>query len=270
MSQLMHAGQRAMIVQQLQRDYGNGYVQRLVEHISETRGAAVQPKLTVGPASDKYEQEADRIAKQVMETVSSPSQEAAQRQAPQEDQLELQAKPLVQRQALEEEELQMKPLAQRVITEGSADDARWLERKELAKIFVLVEEISYEVCRNRDVLTAEVKAAFDKEDAKYRPKDVYSFLYPFMEQLKGKQVQAYAIRALGKKWVQTELSDLQGNQIYRFGRTTITVKSVIAFLEPVIRQGNLDDFFEGELNLQDPVSLLESKLRSLGKPFART
>lgn len=70
-SQPMYAGHRATIVRQLQRNYGNRYVQRLVDHISRMAAEAVQAKLTVGPAGDKYEQEADRVAKQVMEAVSS-------------------------------------------------------------------------------------------------------------------------------------------------------------------------------------------------------
>ena len=98
MSRRMYTSQRAAIVMQLQRDYGNRYVQRLVKHVSRMRAEAVQAKLTVGPAGDKYEQEADRVAKQVMETVSSPGQEAAQRQAPEDEEM-LQAKPLAQRQA---------------------------------------------------------------------------------------------------------------------------------------------------------------------------
>ncbi len=115
MSRRMYASQRAAIVMQLQRDYGNRYVQRLVKRISEKRAEAVQAKLTVGPAGDKYEQEADRVAKQVMETVSTPGPEAAQRQAPEEEEEMLQAKPLAQRQADHEDEemLQAKPLAQR-------------------------------------------------------------------------------------------------------------------------------------------------------------
>ena len=45
---------------QLQRVAGNRAVQRLL-----ARGK-VQAKLTVGPADDKYEQEADRVAAEVM------------------------------------------------------------------------------------------------------------------------------------------------------------------------------------------------------------
>ncbi len=96
--------QRTMIVQRLQRDYGNRYVQRLVNHVRQQRGVTVQTKLTVGPAADKYEQEADRVAKHVMEVTSSPDQEAAQRQDPEEEEL-LQGKPDLQRQGLEEEDL---------------------------------------------------------------------------------------------------------------------------------------------------------------------
>lgn len=108
MSHRMYRQQRAAIVMQLQRDYGNRYVQRLVKHISQKRAEAGQAKLTVGPAGDKYEEEADQVAKQVMGTLSTSGSEAAQRQ---EEEEELQMKPLVQRQ--EEEELQMKPLVRR-------------------------------------------------------------------------------------------------------------------------------------------------------------
>lgn len=85
----------------LQRSYGNRAVSNLI-----------QTKLTVGPVGDAYEQEADRIAKRVvnMQTQTPTAEQPAQRQAEEE---ELQAKPLAdtitpiaQRQP-EEEELQM-------------------------------------------------------------------------------------------------------------------------------------------------------------------
>src|SRR3979490_81998 len=43
-----------------QHALGNQAVQRLID------SRAVQPKLTVGPTNDSYEQEADRVASQVM------------------------------------------------------------------------------------------------------------------------------------------------------------------------------------------------------------
>src|SRR5712675_2484551 len=52
---------------QLQRSVGNQAVQRLLAK------TAIQTKLTVGPAGDKYEQEADKVASQVM----APSTQAA-------------------------------------------------------------------------------------------------------------------------------------------------------------------------------------------------
>ena len=107
MAQPMYHRQRAAIVMQLQRDYGNRYVQRLVDHISRRRAEAVQAKLTVGPAGDKYEQEADQVAKQVMETASSQGEVEAQRQ--------------------EEEELQMKPLAQPQVSLEGGDVDREVE-----------------------------------------------------------------------------------------------------------------------------------------------
>lgn len=67
-------------------------------------GLAVQPKLTVGAPNDKYEQEADKVAAQVVKQINTPqpsSTQDIQRETPQ-----------------EEEELQMKPMLQRMGYEG--------------------------------------------------------------------------------------------------------------------------------------------------------
>ncbi len=96
----------------LQHLAGNSAVSRLI-----------QTKLTVGAAGDCYEQEADRVAAQVMNmSAPMPTQPAVQR-APEEEE-ELQMKPLaasitplVQRAAVEEAEVQLKPIVQRVAEE---------------------------------------------------------------------------------------------------------------------------------------------------------
>lgn len=87
----------------------------------------LQPKLTINEPGDKYEQEADRIADQVMRMPDPGLQRQA---APEEEEEEaVQAKPLgghitplLQRQAGEEEEdeelLQTKPLVQRQASDG--------------------------------------------------------------------------------------------------------------------------------------------------------
>jgi len=69
----------------LQRAAGNRAVTRLI-----------QAKLTVGPAGDRYEQEADRVADQVMSMQLPPAGRGGGE---------------VQRQPVEEEEIQTKPLA---------------------------------------------------------------------------------------------------------------------------------------------------------------
>ncbi len=90
-------------------------------------GARLQPKLLVGPTRDRYEQEAERVADQVVggqPSAVSPAEglrsgPPAQRQA--QDEEEVQTKPLaasitplVQRQVgVEEEDVQTKPLLQR-------------------------------------------------------------------------------------------------------------------------------------------------------------
>ena len=72
----------------LQRTAGNQAVQRLLAQHQ------VQAKLTVGPAHDHYEQEADRVAAQVMAQPTAPAKSVAQRAPKDEDKDKLQAKPL--------------------------------------------------------------------------------------------------------------------------------------------------------------------------------
>ena len=71
MSQRMYAQQRTAIVQRLQRDYGNRYVQRLVDHIQKKRTEGVQTRLRVGPAGDRYEREADAVARKVVRGIGT-------------------------------------------------------------------------------------------------------------------------------------------------------------------------------------------------------
>ncbi len=87
----------------------------------------IQPKLTIGAPGDKYEQEADRVASQVVQRLNAPSPSAPSPERSQSDQSvqretipdedKLQMKPLadeIQRVEMpEEEELQMKPIVQR-------------------------------------------------------------------------------------------------------------------------------------------------------------
>lgn len=55
----MHTAQRAPALLALQQTHGNRYVQRVV--------AGIQAKLVVGQHGDRYEQEADRVADEVMQ-----------------------------------------------------------------------------------------------------------------------------------------------------------------------------------------------------------
>jgi hypothetical protein len=78
--------QRAAFVQQLQRAYGNAYVQRLAEHVSSAQPPAIQTKLVVGAAGDQYEQEADRVAKEVVGNIAT---QPAQRDGAEEEEVAL-------------------------------------------------------------------------------------------------------------------------------------------------------------------------------------
>lgn len=90
----------------LQHAAGNRAVSRLI-----------QARLTVGPAGDRYEQEADRVAEQVM-TAAAPAQAERQPVRRQEEEeihtrpLAASITPLVQRQE-DEDEIQTAPLVQR-------------------------------------------------------------------------------------------------------------------------------------------------------------
>ena len=86
---------------------------------------SILPKLTISQPNDPYEQEADRVASEVVSQINTPNPSPIQRQEPLEDE-ELQPKfqnnpimPLMQREETleDEEELQMKPI-QRVANQA--------------------------------------------------------------------------------------------------------------------------------------------------------
>jgi hypothetical protein len=118
-----HAGSLTPLdVLRLQRTVGNRVVSRLLAGIRSR--PSLQARLTVGAAGDRYEQEADRIADQVMnmprpagvQHLGVNASPDAQRQEDEELQtkpLAASITPLAQRQAEEEEEIQATPLAQR-------------------------------------------------------------------------------------------------------------------------------------------------------------
>jgi hypothetical protein len=155
----------------LQRTMGNRAVTRLI-----------QAKLTVGPAGDQYEQEADQVAEQVMRmpAVPQPAQRQAEeeedlqtkplaasitpvirRQAVPEEEEELQAKPLVQRDAApEEEELQTKPLLQREVMPEEEEE---LQAKPLVQRDAAPEE---EELQTKPLLQREVAPEEEEIQAK--------------------------------------------------------------------------------------------------------
>ncbi|MBW4668240.1 MAG: DUF4157 domain-containing protein [Cyanomargarita calcarea GSE-NOS-MK-12-04C] len=86
------------VLLQLQRQYGNRYVQQVVQQARQTERSKIQAKLTLGAVGDKYEQEADRVAKEVVSNISSASQQPVQRRSPEEEE-QAQMKPDIQRMA---------------------------------------------------------------------------------------------------------------------------------------------------------------------------
>jgi hypothetical protein len=97
---------------------------------SRSRPNPIQAKLTIGQRNDPYEQEADRVAEQVMSMPDSATQHPVQREAaPEEEELHMKPlaasiTPLVQREALpeEEEELQTKLLSDSIQRESLPEE----------------------------------------------------------------------------------------------------------------------------------------------------
>jgi len=88
------------------------------------RSAPIQAKLTIGEPGDRYEQEADRVASQVVQQIHAPQTKAAVQRESIEDDEELQMKPdSLQRESIEEDdELQMRP-ATEAVEGGPASEA---------------------------------------------------------------------------------------------------------------------------------------------------
>jgi len=101
----------------LQGMVGNQGVQRLLAQ----RKLVIQPKLNVTAAGDQYEQEADNVAKQVVQQINQPA--PAQREGEEE---ELQMQRIQREAAPEEEELQMQRIQR-------ADDEEELQMKRIQR-----------------------------------------------------------------------------------------------------------------------------------------
>lgn len=134
----------------MQSLYGNEAVSGLLAGATSptpASGSPIQAKLRVGPVGDRYEQEADRVAGEVVNspspgpsTMPSGDGGVAQRQELSEEELQMKPlaatiTPLVQRQALpEEEELQMKPLFSTAapVVQRQAEEEEELQMKSLS------------------------------------------------------------------------------------------------------------------------------------------
>ncbi|KYC43627.1 hypothetical protein WA1_00180 [Scytonema hofmannii PCC 7110] len=112
------------VILQLQRQYGNRYVNRVLQQTRQLQ-TPIQAKLTLGAVGDKYEQEADRVAKQVVNQIQT-SQLTSTTQTPsvqrdmmaQENKLQMKPADTIQREGVldEENELGVNALLQRSAT----------------------------------------------------------------------------------------------------------------------------------------------------------
>jgi len=93
---------RVHLLRHLQGQAGNRAVTQLAQQW------VIQPKLTVTPAGDVYEQEADRIANQVLQQIGDGAgSREVQRQEEEEEEMQMQREAQAQRQEIPEEEEEM-------------------------------------------------------------------------------------------------------------------------------------------------------------------
>jgi hypothetical protein len=123
-------------VKHLQRTIGNQAVGKLIRGVYKN---PIQTKLTINQAGDKYEQEADRVADQVMripEPVNPVNTTSPIQRQEEEEQESLQAKPLAQ---------QITPLVQRQVDEEEAVQKQAeAEEEDLAQTMLLQREVEEE------------------------------------------------------------------------------------------------------------------------------
>ncbi|WP_446375174.1 eCIS core domain-containing protein [Coleofasciculus sp. E2-BRE-01] len=121
-----------------------GYNAANIPTVPSSSATPIQAKLTIGEPNDKYEQEADQVASQVVNQINSPQSQPSvqgktvQRQEMPEEEEELQTKPLaesIQRQEMpeEEEELQTNPLAESIQRQEMPEEEEELQTNPLAE-----------------------------------------------------------------------------------------------------------------------------------------
>ncbi len=92
------------LVLQLQRQYGNRYVNRVLQQARQIQ-TPIQAKLTLGAVGDKYEQQADLVAKQVVNQIQTSQSPSVQREMmPEEDELQMKPVNTIQREGVLDEE----------------------------------------------------------------------------------------------------------------------------------------------------------------------
>ncbi|MEL7233796.1 MAG: hypothetical protein AAGK74_04825, partial [Chloroflexota bacterium] len=94
------------VVQSLQSSHGNQFVSRLIQRMGAGDATSlkfpVQAKMSVTPASDAYEKEADAVAASVVQKMQSDN---VQREDMEEDEMMMKR---IQREDMEEDEMMMK------------------------------------------------------------------------------------------------------------------------------------------------------------------
>ncbi|MEM6528646.1 MAG: DUF4157 domain-containing protein [Chloroflexota bacterium] len=118
------------VVQSLQSSHGNQFVNRLIQRMGSNPTSPlkfpVQAKMTVTPANDTYEKEADAVAASVVQKMQSPDIQRAEG-----EEEEMQMKRIQREEGGEEEEMQMKRIQRE---EGGEEEEMQMKRIQRAEV----------------------------------------------------------------------------------------------------------------------------------------
>ncbi|CAN1208780.1 hypothetical protein TUMEXPCC7403_01065 [Tumidithrix helvetica PCC 7403] len=196
----------------------------------------VQAKLAIGAVGDKYEQEADKVASQVAQTINTP--ENIQR----EEEEQVQTKPLdsIQRdEALEEEdeELQMKPLSDSIQREEALE-----EEDEEIQMKPLSDSIQRDEAPEEEDEEIQMKPALQRREA-VNGDDASEELESSIQQAKGSgqpldpKLQAKMGQAMGADFSSVKVhTDSQSDQLNQ----SIQAKAFTTGQDVFFRQGAFD------------------------------
>ena len=179
----------------------------------------IQAKLTIGEPGDRYEQEADQTAHQVMQRIHQPQSEKVQREELLDEEDELQMKPegsIQREELLEKEEVQMKSLGETpLLQREKLPEEEELQMKSLGTSSQIVNEVK---SPNKPLVHDISRISLRRPQTKLtvnQPGDIYEqeadSVAPLVMQRMSEPVQSIQREALPEEEDQLQMKSLAGS-----------------------------------------------------------